>query len=167
MATTINANIAWVTKPLIQASEDGWFPKKLATLHPKYKTPVYLLLLFYIVTITPILLDISMSELTNLVLVMQYVVMIATSIATMKLPKILPKEWAASPYKCKQSTLTFFCVAATLVLIAQIYYNLSSLTTNLMIAQVVFIIFAYAFAHFRYKSGKVQMSVSYESEDEE
>ena len=167
LATTINANIAWVTKPLIQASEDGWFPKKLATLHPKYKTPVYLLLLFYIVTITPILLDISMSELTNLVLVMQYVVMIATSIATMKLPKILPKEWAASPYKCKQSTLTFFCVAATLVLIAQIYYNLSSLTTNLMIAQVVFIIFAYAFAHFRYKSGKVQMSVSYESEDEE
>lgn len=166
LATTLNANIAWVTKPLIQASEDGWFPKKLAELHPKYKTPVYLLAVFYIITILPILTGLSLQNLTNLVLIMQYVVMIATSIATMKLPALLPKEWDASPFKCSKGILTFICIAATLVLIAQIYFNLSSLTPTLMIAQIAFIVLAYLYAHFRYKSGKVNMTISYETDED-
>lgn len=162
IATTLNANIAWVTKPLIQAAEDGWFPKKLATLHPKYKTPVYLLAVFYIITIVPILTDISLENLANLTLVMQFVVMIFTAIATIKLPKILPQEWEQSPFKCSQGMLTFFCVLATLVLLAQVWLNFLSLTSALKIGQVGFIIFAYLYAHFRYKSGKVQMTISYD-----
>lgn len=164
IATTLNANIAWVTKPLIQAAEDGWFPKKLATLHPKYKTPVYLLLVFYIITVLPILTDISLENLANLTLVMQFVMMIFTALATIKLPKLLPEEWAASPFKCSQGMLTFFCVLATVVLIAQVYLNFISLTNALKIGQVGFIIVAYLYAHFRYKSGKVQMTISYDKE---
>lgn len=164
LATTLNANIAWVTKPLIQASEDGWFPKKLAELHPKYKTPIYLLGLFYLITVIPIIAGISMQSLANLVLIMAYVVMIFTSLATIKLPEIFPEEWEKSPYKCKKGTLIFFCAAATLVLIAQIYFNLSGLNMKLIIGQVLFLIIAYLYAHFRYKSGKVVMDVSYEKD---
>ena len=39
-ATTLNAKIGTCTKPVLQACSDGWFPQKLATLHPKYKTQV-------------------------------------------------------------------------------------------------------------------------------
>ena len=85
LATTINSSIAWVTKPLIQASEDGWFPKKLAKLHPEYKTPIYLLGLFYLVTIIPLIFGIDLNNLTNMVLVLYFLVMIVTSIATMKI----------------------------------------------------------------------------------
>lgn len=164
IATTLNANIAWVTKPLIQAAEDGWIPKKLATLHPKFKTPVYLLAVFYIITIVPILTDISLENLANLVLVMQFVMMIFTSIATIKLPKLLPEEWAASPFKCSQGLLTFFCVLATIVLVIQAWLNFTSLTTTLKVGQIGFIIVAYLYAHLRYKSGKVKMTVSYDKD---
>lgn len=164
LATTLNANIAWVTKPLIQASEDGWLPKKLATLHPRYKTPVYLLLLFYLVTIIPIVAGISLQNLANLVLIMQYIVMIATSIATIKLPKLFPKEWKESPYHCSNGVLAFFSIAAAIVLIVQIYFNLSSLTPALIVGQVVFLVLAIVFAHFRYESGKVNIQTSYEED---
>lgn len=164
IATTLNANISWVTKPLIQAAEDGWFPKKLADLHPKYKTPVYLLAVFYIITVVPVLTDISLENLANLTLVMQFVVMIFTAIATMKLPQLLPEEWERSPFKCGKGKLAFWCVLATIVLIVQVWLNFVSLTNALKIGQVGFIIVAYLYAHFRYKSGKVQMTISYDKE---
>ena len=164
LATTLNANIAWVTKPLIQASEDGWLPKKLATLHPRFKTPIYLLIVFYLVTIIPIIAGISLQNLANLVLIMQYIVMIATSIATMKLPKIFPEEWEKSPYHCSNGVLAFFCIAATIVLIVQIYFNLSSLTPALIIGQVVFLVLAIVLADFRYESGNVKIQTSYEED---
>ena len=164
IATTLNANIAWVTKPLIQAAEDGWFPKGLAKLHPTFKTPVYLLAIFYIITIVPILTDISLENLANLTLVMQFLMMVFTAIATIKLPELLPEEWESSPFKCSKGKLTFFCILATIVLLIQVWLNFISLTNALKIGQVGFIVVAYLYAHFRYKSGKVQMTVSYDKE---
>ncbi|NLK38138.1 MAG: hypothetical protein GX299_08655 [Epulopiscium sp.] len=90
--------------------------------------------------------------------------MIATSIATMKLPKIFPEEWEKSPYHCSNGVLAFFCIAATIVLIVQIYFNLSSLTPALIIGQVVFLVLAIVFAHFRYESGNVKIQTSYEED---
>lgn len=162
LATTINSSIAWVTKPLIQASEDGWFPKKLAKLHPEYKTPIYLLGLFYLVTIIPLIFGIDLNNLTNMVLVLYFLVMIVTSIATMKMPKLFPDEWDKSTFKCSQKTLNFFCIAATIVLIMQVLINASMLESKLLIWNVAYIIFSYVYVHFRYKSGKVKINVSYE-----
>lgn len=164
LASTLNANIAWVTKPLIQASEDGWFPKKLAKLHPKYKTPIYLLGLFYLVTIIPIISGISLGNLASLVLLLQYIVMIVTSIATIKLPKLFPKEWDESPFKVSTGMLWFFCIAATIVLIVQVYFNASSLTPTVLLLNIAYLIVSYIYVHLRYKSGKVDMIISYETE---
>lgn len=164
LATTLNANIAWVTKPLIQACEDGWLPRKLAYLHPQYKTPLYLLALFYVITVLPIIAGIDIGSLANIVLILQYVVMIVTSLATVKLPKLFPKEWEASPYKCGKGLLWTICIASTIVLIAQVYLNASSLTPKLLFLNIAYLIIAYAYVYFRYKSGKVEMTVSYETE---
>lgn len=162
ISTTINANIAWVTKPLIQASEDGWFPEKLATLHPKYKTPIYLLGLFYVVTVVPIILNVPLGEIANMVLVLYYIVMIATAMATVRLPKIFPEQWERSPYKCNNTVLWLICIAATVVLIIQVYFNASSLTIPLLLMNVTYLILAYAYVHIRYSSGKVNIQESYE-----
>lgn len=164
LATTLNANIAWVTKPLIQACEDGWLPRKLAYLHPKYKTPLYLLGLFYVITVLPIIAGIDIGSLANIVLILQYVVMIVTSLATVKLPKLFPKEWEESPYKCGKGVLWAICIASTIVLIAQVYLNAASLTPKLLFLNIAYLVIAYAYVYLRYKSGKVEMTVSYETE---
>ncbi|MDL2259747.1 APC family permease [Deltaproteobacteria bacterium OttesenSCG-928-K17] len=164
LATSLNATIAWVTKPLIQACEDGWFPRKLAYLHPKYKTPVFLIGIYYLVTITPILLGIDMGQITNSVLVIMYLCMIVTSMATIRLPKILPDQWAKSPFKCSQGLLTALCVLASVVLAIQIYFNAGFLSTELFIANVVLMAAALIYSIIRHKSGQVKMDISYEDD---
>ena len=53
LATTLNSQIMSATKPIMQACEDGWFPKSLAELS-RYKTPWKIMLIFYIVLVVPI-----------------------------------------------------------------------------------------------------------------
>ena len=39
LTTTLNATFAWITKPILQACNDGWLPHKIGYIHPKFKTP--------------------------------------------------------------------------------------------------------------------------------
>lgn len=164
LASSLNATIAWVTKPLLQACEDGWFPKKFAKLHPKYKTPVYLIGFYYIITIIPILVGIDMGQITNSVLVLMYLMMIATSLATMKLPKIFPEQWKKSPFNIPQSLLNVLCVISAIVLVIQVYYNMLELSKGVLIANIVILVVSIAYALYRQKSGAVNMTISYEDD---
>lgn len=164
LATSLNATIAWVTKPLIQACEDGWFPKKLAYLHPRYKTPLYLIGIYYVVTITPIILGIDMGQITNSVLVIMYACMIVTSLATIRIPKLFPEQWAKSPFHCPQGVLIVLCALAAVVLGVQVYYNMMFLDPNILWVNIGLMCVAAAYAHFRYKSGCVKMMISYEND---
>ena len=164
LATSLNATIAWVTKPLIQACEDGWLPKKLAYLHPQYKTPIFLLAIFYVVTVVPILLDVNMDAITSSVLILMYACMVMTSIATVRIPKLFPDQWARSPFKCSPAILWFFCILSAIVLFVQIYYNLPFISTNLRIANAVLLFVALGYSTYRYNSGAVRMDISYEDD---
>ena len=65
IATTLNGTLAYVTKPLIIASQDGYFPRKLGAVNKKTGTPIYLLTLFYIVAMIPLMLGYSMETISN------------------------------------------------------------------------------------------------------
>jgi len=164
IATSLNATIAWVTKPVLQACDDGWFPKAFAYLHPKYKTPLVLLGFYYILTIVPIILDIPMGTIVNTVLVLMYACMIITSVATMRLPKLFPEQWEKSPFKVSKGLLAFFSILASVVLLVQVYFNLSFLNLPLVIANIVILVVAVVYALIRHKSGKVNVQISYEDD---
>jgi len=164
LATSLNATIAWVTKPLLQACDDGWFPQKLGYLHPKYKTPVILIGIYYVLTIIPILLGIDMDKITNSVLVCMYLCMMITSVATIRLPKLFPDEWNRSPFKCGQGTLTFLCGVATVVLAIQVYYNAMLLSKPILLANIGLLSAAILYALLRHRSGSVKMNISYEED---
>lgn len=164
IASSLNATIAWVTKPVLQACNDGWFSKKLAYLHPKYKTPLALLAFYYVLTVIPIVLDIPMSEIVNMVLVLMYACMIVTSLATTRLPKLFPEQWEKSPFKVSQGALNALCVVSAVVLVIQVYFNLESMNRTLWIANVVILVVAVIYSFLRQKSGKVHMEISYEDD---
>lgn len=164
LATSLNATIAWVTKPLLQACDDGWFPQKLGYLHPQYKTPVILIGIYYVLTIIPILLKINMDLITNSVLVCMYLCMMVTSLATIRLPKLFPDEWNQSPFKCSQGFLTSLCILATVVLGVQVYYNAMLLTTPILLANIGLLTAAVLYALARHRTGKVKMNISYEND---
>ena len=105
-----------------------------------------------------------MSTIVNTVLVLMYACMIITSLATIRLPKLFPEQWAKSPFKVSNGVLIFCSVLASGVLMLQVYFNLSSLDRNLLIANVVILVAAVIFAVMRHNSGKVNVQVSYEDD---
>lgn len=55
LISSLNAVFAWATKGIQQAVKDGWLPEKLAEENKKFGTPHWLLLMYYLVGMYPIL----------------------------------------------------------------------------------------------------------------
>ena len=63
-ATTLNATLSWVTKPLLVACDDGVLPRSLGTVS-KQGVPVKLLTLFYLVGLIPLALGFDIAFITK------------------------------------------------------------------------------------------------------
>lgn len=164
LATTLNSQISSATKPLMQACEDGWFPKTLAELHPKYRTPWKLQLIFFVVCVTPIISGLDIGQISSIVLIVNYIIGIFTILLVGKLPKMFPEQWEKSPFKMPIPVMWFFLLLATGTTIMQFGFMASSVTPAIVIANVAFVVFAVFYARLRVKAGKVHVTVSYEVE---
>ena len=63
-ATTLNATLSWVTKPLLVACDDGLLPKSLGNVN-KHGVPWKLLTLFYLVGLIPLALQLDIAFITK------------------------------------------------------------------------------------------------------
>lgn len=162
LVSTLNAQLAWATKPLLQACVDGWFPRKLAYLHPKYKTPVILLTLFYIVGLLPILFGFDIGVVGSIVVIVGSFTKAMVSISLLSMPKVMPELWNKSPLKVSAGTAKLIVILAIAVAIMQVTLLAVDLSMPLFIANAAVLVFGMIFSVTRYKSGKVDMEVSYE-----
>lgn len=55
LASSLNAVFSWAPRGLRVAIEDGWLPKGLGKTNKKWGTPTYLLIIFYVMGMIPIL----------------------------------------------------------------------------------------------------------------
>ncbi|MDF9867470.1 APA family basic amino acid/polyamine antiporter [Bacilli bacterium PM5-3] len=164
LISTINAQYAWATKPILQACDDGWLPKKLAYLHPKFKTPVVLLGILYVIAIVCIITGLDISILGNLSVITTQLVFAIIGGFLWKLPKVVPLEWEKSKYKVGYKMIVFLSVISCLAALVNVYLNAIQLTTALVIGNVVLVVVAYIYAAWRVSTKKVNMTISYESE---
>ena len=63
-ATTLNATLSWVTKPLLVACDDGMLPKSLGNVN-KHGVPWKLLTLFYLVGFIPLAMQLDIAFITK------------------------------------------------------------------------------------------------------
>lgn len=164
LVSTLNAQLAWCTKPLLQACVDGWLPKKLAKVHSKFKTPIILLTIMYVIGLIPIIFNLEIGDIGSSVVIVQELLVILLSICMLRLDKKIPELWRSSSYYMKQWKLVVLAVIAILACIFQTILLWKTLSPTLRIANAVLIVLAFVFAHFRYASGKTNMEVSYEKE---
>ena len=163
LTTTLNATLGWVTKPLLQACIDGWFPKALGYVHPKYKTPIVLLTIFYVLGMIPILTGISLSQVTTIAQIVSKFFTVVLCIAVVNLPKKMPEIWAKSGVHCSNGMLWFVGLLGAGSTIAQWIILASNQATWVWIANFILIAVAFVYAYIMKKSGKVTMNVSYEA----
>lgn len=161
LITTLNACFGWVTKPILQASVDGWLPKKLGLLN-KYKTPYVILTLFYVESLILIFFKFNISTIGNMAVILNNLFFAIVCYSAVNLPKVVPELWEKSHYHVSHGVLVFFSILGAVSTIAQIGLLIGVLTPAEFIGNGAVAIFAMTYSVLRLKSGKVNMEVSYE-----
>ncbi len=160
LVSTLNAQYAWATKPILQACDDGWLPKKLAYLHPKFKTPVILLAILYVLGVVCVLTGWDVSILGNLALISSMIAFLLVSVFMGKLPEIAPEAWKKSKFHMNKGMLTLMVVYSSLASVFVIWLNAIQLSMPFIIGNIVIIVLAFVFSGVREKY--VNMDISYE-----
>jgi APA family basic amino acid/polyamine antiporter len=163
LATTLNSQFAAAPKQLLQASVDGWLPKKLAYIHPRFKTPMVWLTFFYIIALVPIITGLNISQVGNMVMIISNILTLILSLFLVQLPTKVPEEWAVSKYKCSRTLLVFISVLAVVSSCVNMALLLSNMNPGLIIGNVIMLTVAIVYCVFRKKSGKVTMEISHEA----
>jgi APA family basic amino acid/polyamine antiporter len=163
LISTLNAQLGWSTKPILQACVDGWFPRKLAYLHPRYKTPVVLLTIFYLIGVIPIVAGINMGAIASISSITVQIAFVIINITLFRLPKTVPAEWAASKYRISPAMLKFFIVISAAGAGIPVYLLARDLTLPLLIGNIAVIVLGIIYSFWRYNSGRVDMEISYEA----
>ncbi len=164
LLTTLNAQMGWCTKPLLQGSIDGWFPKKLGAINARFKTPHNLILLFYLVGLLPLVFGFDMNTISGTAVFASNIMDVLLAAFVFRLPKIIPNEWNKSRWHTSKKTLVFWTVAGTLASIFGAYMSLRTMTLPKMLVNIGVCLAALLFGYLREKSGKVKMEVSFEAQ---
>ena len=162
LISTINAQYAWATKPIMQACDDGWLPKKLAYLHPKYKTPVILISILYILAVVSIISGLDISVLGNLSLISSNLIFVLINVFLWKLPKVAEEEWKVSSFRLGSTAMNLVVFFSTAAAVINVYLNAIQLSMPLVIGNVVLVVLAFCYSVWRVNSKKVKMEISYE-----
>lgn len=162
LVSTLNSQLGWATKPIMQACEDGWFSKKLAHLHPKFKTPIYLLTAMYVIGLVPIVFNLNIGIIGSITIIVSSINNILVCLAMLGLGKVMPDLWNNSKFYLSEGRVKFIVVLSVFVNVLQCILLASDMSMPLLIGNIAVIIFAYIYSIGRYKSGKVEMTESYE-----
>lgn len=135
IATTLNSTMGWVTKPVLVACQDGWFPKQLGAVNQKYGTPHVLLTIFYFIGLVPILLDISLAKLSTLGSGISLFMSLIPVFSCFFLHKKYPEAAANAPFKLELGATRIAIVFALVFCAVQVVLLFSTLeTSNIIIA---------------------------------
>lgn len=162
LSTTVNTAMGWMTKPIIQACADGWLPKGLGKVNSKYKTPHWLLLLFFSIGIIPVLIGWDLTLISNLTVTLFRGISILLAITTLNIHKVLPEEWENSKFKISKTSLKILMFLSIAVNLLSIILLVSRRSPLEIAGNIILFILAYFYGLWGEKSGKIDMEVSYE-----
>ncbi len=162
LSTTLNASFAWVTKPILQACNDGWLPKKLGYVHPKTKTPMIILCIFYIIGLLPIFLGMNIGAIADMTVLLNNILFIFICYGAAFMPKRIPELWANSKFHCSNGKLQAAALIGGFSAVISVILLATDISTTQFVGSCIMTVVAIVYAFLRHKTGKVEMQISYE-----
>ncbi len=156
LATSLNNTIASIKYPIIEATNDGWFPGFMGKTN-KHGVPLGLFGIAYAVSMFTILTGVSLANIANFMLAGAYILGLLNIVYQYRLPKKFPVEWKNSTYHVPNAVFYTFNTLSLIVSVYFAYTNLISLTAPLMIGNIVFVVLCFLYSYYRIKSNKVDM----------
>lgn len=126
LLTTLNFSIGMMVYPVLRACSDGWLPKGLASTNKKWGTPHWILLVFYLVGIIPIIIGLDLTTIANSTVIVTKVCAAIVVFAAMQLPKKLPELWNKSRFHVSNGVLKSICIISLLINVISIVLLLVS-----------------------------------------
>ena len=163
LSTTLNATFAWVTKPILQACNDGWLPKKVGYVHPKFKTPVFILVLFYAIGLVPILFKIEIGRIADTAVILSNILFVLICFGTVFIPKRMPELWEKSAFHFSKRKLYLWSCLGGVSSTIMVLVLLLQTTKFQFVGMIAITLVGVLFAHLRYKSGAVKTLESFEA----
>lgn len=161
LATTLNSTYASRANPILRAASDGWFPEFITKCN-KYKVPYIIMTAIYIVGVFPIILNMSIKEITNNIVLITYLLRMITALAIIKLPTMFEKQWKES-FLHVPNTIFYFLMSLTFIAqIYMVYLSLKQLSFVMGISNISFLLICAIYALLRHKKGKVHIKSSVE-----
>ncbi|KIL42276.1 amino acid transporter [Gordoniibacillus kamchatkensis] len=115
ITSTLNSTLSWVTKGFLIACDDGWLPKGLGAVNKKFGTPHWLLSIFYLVGLIPLVTGVSLESVTEMGLGLYLINSVLPVLAATQLPKKYPELYEKSMLRMKPRNL-YFLVGISVVL---------------------------------------------------
>ena len=156
IATSLMGGIALLKYPVLKVAEDGWLPgifKKTT----KQGYPWASQLLFYIISVIPVLLGFSFDSIVSLIMIPTMLLCACCNFYCILLPKKYPKQWKESVLHMPTPVFTFVMLLSVGCdfLVA---YNLFAMLTGKEVVMVFLIVlFCFVLAFIRLKTGAVKV----------
>ncbi|MDR1205154.1 MAG: APC family permease [Peptococcaceae bacterium] len=156
LLTTINSTFGAFVGPFTKAANDGWFTKKLARTNSRGGAYV-ILTIELILGLIPVLLDFSVGQIVNNVMLVSTAYNFILYYSLLKTPDMMPGKWAHAALHTNRAVF-YTIMAAAFVTQAVIGWNsIKSLTAPLAAFNIAALAVCFIYAIARHASGKTHV----------
>lgn len=163
LLTTINFSIGMMLFPAQRACADGWLPKPLAAVNKRFGTPHWILLIFYLIDVVPIMLNVDITVVANSTVILTTLLRCLTAFCSMQLPKKMPEAWQQSKFHLKKSALLSIGIISMIITAISVVMLLASASVGEIIGNVAILVISIVIVLVRYKH--IKMDMDYELMD--
>ena len=142
-------------------------PLNVARLHPKFRTPIILLEIYYVIGFVPIMFNFDIGIISDITITVGSITKAMIILSLLRMPKVLPGAWKQSNFHVKDSMLMAIGVLDLIVVVISGVTSSLELPVKLLAANLAVVVFAFVFGSVRFRSGKVKVEKSYELPEEE
>ncbi len=156
LATTLVGTVSAMKWPIYSAAEDGWLPSVFKKT-TKTGFPWVIMIFMYLLSVIPVIGGFTLESIASLLIIPLAVMAVASNILNWSLPKKFPKAWSESSLHLSLTGYRIFLVISTIAALLIGVMTFATLSTGIMIGNIVAMAAVFAFAVLRFKSGKVHL----------
>lgn len=160
MCTTLNSIYISLTRPLLQATLDGWYPKKLAVTN-KHGAPYFFMAFVYLMGLIPILLHMNIASITGNLVLITSITDLLVFWSVMRFPEKMPGAWENRHFKIPMPVFKALVWLAIIIRVICIFGSFQKLTPTVLAFTVGTMLLFGLYCYFRKKSHPIHIEKSY------
>lgn len=159
LLSTLNSSFAYNAITIGQSCDDGWLPASFGKKNAK-GSRIFILTFMYILGIIPIVFNLSITVITNMVQLFTSFFAFLNFVAVIRLPKRYPEAWSKSRLHVSNGLYYTICVLSLVGAIVVFWKSCLSMTPALATANVVALVVTAAIGVWRAKRGNIEIHTS-------